>query len=397
MKISGIICEYNPFHNGHLHHIRETRKNGATHIVAVMSGNFVQRGDVAMMDKFTRAKVAASCGADLVLELPVPFALGAAEVFAKGAVSILANLGCVDELSFGSECGDIATLQKAVEASNECAARPELEELLKLGHSYPKALHILLRQNYGDGLSALFDTPNNVLAIEYLRAIGNLQNDMQPFTVKRLVAHDSTIIADDQTSASHVRMMLAANKKDYERLVPAATAQSIRNCAASGNIAKFINLERTLLYCLRTATPQQLLASPEVAQGLENKILASRNATSLDAMFDAIKSKRYTMARLRRIMLHILLGICREHIETAPPYARILALNERGSEILTAAKKAGSTIPCATSLAKLAECNDSAASMAELEAKATAIYGLALNKVAPADADYRAKIAMVKE
>ncbi len=397
MKISGIICEYNPFHNGHLHHIKETRKDGATHIVAVMSGNFVQRGDVAMTDKFTRAKVAASCGVDLVLELPVPYALGAAETFAKGAVSILENLSCVDEISFGSECGDVATLQKAVDASNECAARPELEELLKLGHSYPKALHILLRQNYGDALSALFDTPNNVLAIEYLRALGNLQSAIQPFTVKRLVAHDSSVIADDQTSASHVRKMLAENRKDYEKLVPAATAQSIRGCAASGNIARFINLERTLLYCLRTATPEQLLSSPEVAQGLENKILAARNETSLDAMFEAIKSKRYTMARLRRIMLHILIGIRREHIETAPPYARILALNERGSEILTAAKNAGSVMPCSTSLAKLAELNDASAAMAELEAKATAIYGLALNKVAPADADYRTKIAMVKE
>ncbi|MBE6847590.1 MAG: nucleotidyltransferase family protein [Oscillospiraceae bacterium] len=396
MKISGIICEYNPFHNGHLHHIRETRKNGATHIVAVMSGNFVQRGDVAIMDKFTRAKTAVTCGADLVLELPVPYALGAAEVFARGAVSLLDNLCCVSELSFGSECGDIPLLQKAMEASAECADKPELEELLRLGNSYPKALRILIRQNYGDAVSALFDTPNNVLAIEYLRAIDKLQASMQPFTVRRLVPHDAATITDDQTSASHVRRMLLDGKQDYEKLIPAATAQSIRSCAASGNIARFINLERVLLYRLRTATPEELLASPEVAHGLENKILAARNETSLDAMFAAIKSKRYTLSRLRRIMLHILLGIRKEHIATAPPYARILALNERGSEILTAAKQAGSKLPCSTSPAKLAELNDISCTIAELEAQATAVYGLALGKIAPADADYRAKIAISK-
>lgn len=396
MRISGIICEYNPFHNGHLHHIAQTRKHGATHIVAVMSGNFVQRGDVAILDKFERAKTAVRYGADLVVELPVAYALGAAEVFAKGAVSLLNALGCVQELSFGSECGDLTLLQEAVSASQDCANRPELEELLRLGNSYPKALRILVRQNYGDTLSALFDTANNVLAIEYLKAIAESGSALQPFTVKRFVPHDGDTVTDDQASASQIRQMLAQGSKVYEPLVPPLSAASIRQCAASGRIARFVNLERILLYHLRTASPETLTASPEVAHGLENKILSARNETSADAMLMAMKSKRYPMARLRRILLHTLIGIQTEHIETPPPYARILALNERGTEILNAAKEMGSSLPCGTSLAKLAETNDACRLFAELEAKATAVYGLAQEQIAPADADYRAKIGIIK-
>ena len=144
MKISGIICEYNPFHNGHLYHIEQTRKHGATHIVAIMSGNFVQRGDVALINKFERAKTAVRCGADLVIELPVAYCLSPAEVYARGAMYVLKGLGCVNELSFGSECGDLGLLSQAVKAAYLCAKKPELEELMRRGTSYPKALQILI-------------------------------------------------------------------------------------------------------------------------------------------------------------------------------------------------------------------------------------------------------------
>ena len=396
MKISGIICEYNPFHNGHLYHIEQTRKHGATHIVAIMSGNFVQRGDVAVINKFERAKAAVQCGADLVIELPVAYCLSAAEVYAKGAMYILKGLGCVDELSFGSECGDINLLTEAVKATYACARRPELDELMKRGNSYPKALQILIRQGYGDEIGMLFSSPNNVLAIEYLKAMITVKLKIEPFTVKRQEAHDAPVPVGNIASASLIRQMMDSRTADFDELVPEVSADALSACAATGMTARFENLERVLLYRLRTATAEELIHLPEVGQGLENKILSARNETSLESMLLAMKSKRYPMARLRRILLDMLIGIKPEDTDNPPPYGRILALNDRGRDILTAAKNAGTTLPYSTSLAKLAELDASCKACAELEARSTAVYGLALRSISPADADYKQMIGMIK-
>lgn len=396
MKISGIVCEYNPFHNGHLYHIEQTRRNGATHIVAIMSGNFVQRGDVAVINKFERAKTAVRCGCDLVIELPVAYCLSSAETYAKGAMYLLKGLGCVDELSFGSECGDLSLLTAAVKASYACAKKPELEDLMKLGNSYPKALQILIRQTYGDEIGQLFSHPNNTLAIEYLKAMVAVKLKIQPFTVKRNEAHDSMIPMGHIASASLIRQLMESQTDDYDELVPDYSSDVISACAATGMIARFEQLERILLYKLRTATPEEITHLPEVAQGLENKIYAARNETSLESMLLAIKSKRYPMARIRRILLDLLIGITTEDTETPPPYGRILALSERGRDILTAAKQAGTTLPYATSLSKLAELGGACKHCSDLEARATAVYGLAQRTISPADADYKAMIGMIK-
>ncbi len=396
MKISGIICEYNPFHNGHLYHIEQTRKNGATHIVALMSGNFVQRGDVAVLNKFERAKTAIRCGADLVIELPVAYCLSSAETYAKGAMYILKGLGCVDELSFGSECGDLSLLTSAVKASYACAKRPELEELMKLGNSYPKALQIVIRQTCGDEVGMLFSYPNNTLAIEYLKAMVAVKLKIQPFTVKRNEMHDGMNVTGKIGSASLIRQLMENRSDDFDDLVPEASAAAINSCAATGTVARFEKLERALLYKLRTTTAEEIASLPEVGQGLENKILAARNETSLESLLLAIKSKRYPMARIRRILLDLLIGIRPEDTQSPPPYGRILAISERGRDILTAAKNAGTTLPYGTSLSKLAELGPAQKACAELEARATSIYGLAQRRINPADADYKAMIGMVK-
>lgn len=396
MKISGIICEYNPFHNGHLYHIEQTRKHGATHIVAVMSGNFVQRGDVAVINKFERAKAAVLCGADLVIELPVAYCLSAAEVYAKGAMYLLKGLGCVEELSFGSECGDLALLTQAVKATYACAKNPALEDLLRRGSSYPKAMQILIRQTYGDELAAVFSSPNNVLAVEYLKAMIAVRLKIQPFTVKRNGAHDAHVPVGNIASASLIRQLMERQSEDFDELVPQVSADALSACASAGMTARFENLERPLLYRLRTATPEEIAGLPEVGQGLENKILSAARETSLESMLLTIKSKRYPMARLRRILLDLLIGIRPAHTEAPPPYGRILALNERGRDILTVAKKCGTTLPYATSLAKLADLGGDCKICADLEARATAVYGLAQRTIAPADADYKAMIGIVK-
>ena len=396
MKISGIICEYNPFHNGHLYHISETRKNGATHIVAVMSGNFVQRGDVAVINKFERAKAAVRCGVDLVIELPVAYCLSSAETYAKGAMYILKGLGCVDELSFGSECGDLSLLTAAVKASYACARKPELEDLMKLGNSYPKALQILVRQNYGDEIGMLFSQPNNTLAIEYLKAMIAVKLKIQPFTVKRNELHDAMMPSGKIASASLIRQLMESQTDDYDDLVPEDSSEAISACAAAGMVARFEHLERILLYKLRTASAEEISGLPEVGQGLENKILSARNETSLESMLLAMKSKRYTMARIRRILLDLLIGIQPKDTDAPPPYGRILALSERGRDILSAAKQAGTTLPYATSLAKLAELGGACKECSDLEARATAVYSLAQRTIQPADADYKQMIGLVK-
>ena len=396
MKISGIICEYNPFHNGHLYHLNETRKNGATHIVAVMSGNFVQRGDVAVINKFERAKAAVRCGVDLVIELPVAYCLSSAETYAKGAMYILKGLGCVDELSFGSECGDLSLLTAAVKASYACARMPELEDLMKLGNSYPKALQILVRQNYGDEIGRLFGQPNNTLAIEYLKAMIAVKLKIQPFTVKRNELHDAMMPTGKIASASLIRQLMESQTDDYDDLVPEDSSEAISACAAAGMVARFEHLERILLYKLRTASAEEISGLPEVGQGLENKILSARNETSLESMLLAMKSKRYTMARIRRILLDLLIGIQPKDTDAPPPYGRILALSERGRDILSAAKQAGTTLPYATSLAKLAELGGACKECSDLEARATAVYSLAQRTIQPADADYKQMIGLIK-
>lgn len=181
MKISGIICEYNPLHNGHLYHLEQVRRAGAG-IVAVMSGNFVQRGDAALLDKFTRARLAIEGGVDLVLELPVPYALAPAENFAMGGVALLTALGNVQEISFGSECGDIRLLSQAAEACRVCKTdyADVMDDFLRSGYSYPEVLSQMVGQLYGAETAAVLRHPNNTLAIAYLNAIHEMDSPCVP-------------------------------------------------------------------------------------------------------------------------------------------------------------------------------------------------------------------------
>lgn len=397
MKIAGIICEYNPFHNGHLYHIQQTRENGATHIVAVMSGNFVQRGDVAVLNKFERAKTAVACGVDLVIELPVAYSLAPAELYARCAVFLLRSLGCVQELSFGSESGDLNILSAAVKASVNCAKMPELKELLKSGESYPRAMRELVEKHYGDPIAPVFDGPNNLLAIEYLKALVFLGAKMEPFTVARKSAMHDVLEGNSgstMASASFIRQCMEDNG-DYDDFIPPQTVDSICSALRQGTIARLDNLERVLLYRLRTVTAEELLAIPEIGQGLEGRILAAKNANSLSELLRAIKTKRYPLARLRRILMCLLIGATRADVQQPPPYGRILAINERGCEILSAAK-GKSTLPFATSLSKLGEIGPEAKRCSELEGRASDVYGLASRTMFSADADWRAKVAVVK-
>ena len=397
MKVSGIICEYNPFHNGHLYHIRKTRENGATHIAAVMSGNFVQRGDTAIMDKLERARLAVRSGADLVIGLPVQYSLASAENFASGAVHLLDSLGAVDELSFGSECGDTRKLLKAMETVDLAALThaDEIKSIMEKGYTYPRALNSVVN-GYDPEAAAVIAEPNNTLAVEYLRALKRSGSAMEPFTVMReKAAHDGTEASDGFASASMLREMIE-NGESIDSFTTEEWAAAVRNAVKNGETASMSRLERVILYKLRTCSVEEIAQICDVGQGLEHRIYGARMAGSLDELLFTVKTKRYTMARIRRIMLALLIGITKTDMKQLPPYGRILAFNERGREILARAK-GSAVIPFGSSIAKLSQLGDTAERFAELEIRASDIYGLALDTVTSAQKDYRAKIMIDME
>lgn len=374
MKISGIICEYNPFHNGHLYHISETRKNGATHIAAVMSGNFVQRGEPAVLDKFTRAGLAVKCGADLVIELPVAQCLSSAEGFAVGAVSLLDSLGCVEEVSFGSECGDTEILRSAGKKVTESAVSEELFRLIKQGYTYPRALCSLLDRDTAEIISQ----PNNLLAAEYVRALEKMNSGMKPFTVKRRgTSHDGSETSGDLASASYIRQ----NPDSADRYMPEICRDAMKN-----GTADIKRLERLILYRIRTASPEEVNAVADAKAIAER--LTGNPAASVEELLESVKSKSCTMARVKRVIMSLILGINREDTVMPPPYIRILAFNKRGAEILGIAKRTA-RLPVDTSLARLGRLGGSAKRFAELEARAGDIYSLAREEITPAGDDYR--------
>lgn len=386
MKISGIICEYNPFHNGHAYHIGQTRENGATHIAAVMSGNFVQRGGTAVLDKFTRAGIAVKSGVDLVIELPVAYCLSPAEIFARGAVYLLDGLGCVDELSFGSECGDVQKIISAMNKADDVLQSETVKTLMDKGYTYPYAVSEALRKNDSESADIISE-PNNILAVEYIRALKYLKSDIKPFTVKRAGAfHDSQETSQEFASASYIREHISSAGK----FVPEICAEALES-----DTALLERLEKIILYRIRTATAEELADINDMTGGLLGRIYGN-NAESLDRLFQSVKTKCYTMARIKRVILSLLIGITKADTAVLPPYARVIALNEKGREILALTKKT-KKIPVGMSLAKLGRLNRDAARSAELESRAADIYALAFENIRAAGEDYRAKIVISQE
>ena len=389
MKITGIVCEYNPIHNGHLYHIEQTRKNGATHIIAVMSGNFVQRGETAVMDKFTRSALALKGGADLVIEIPVVYCLSSAEFYARGAVSIMNSLGCVDEISFGSECGDIDMLRTAAEAVRS-VDRELVTKKMKAGMTYPAALCDVLHEKYSD-ISAVAASPNNILAIEYLNALKLLESGIRPFTVCRYGAgHDSEYAEGSFASASYIRK----NVDEADRFIPEYVMSEYRRCLIDGKLSDMSRLERVILYRLRMADLKELQTVPDVGQGLEYRLMQSASEKTLDGLLERLKTKRYTMARLKRILLNLTIGITKDDLKILPPYARVLAFNERGREILSRCKE--SRIPVSTSLSRLSASGYEAERFAFLEGRASDVYGLSLEDAGSKEDDFRASVRITE-
>ncbi|MBQ8132793.1 MAG: nucleotidyltransferase [Clostridia bacterium] len=380
-KISAVICEYNPFHNGHEFMLRKMREDGATHIVACMSGNFTQRGEAAVFDKYTRAGAALSCGADLVMELPVSFACSWAERFAFGGVYLLDALGCVDEIAFGSECGDISKLKTAACAVNDDSMKTVLKQYLDKGMTFAAARQKAVEKIYGQELSEVLSSPNNILGIEYIKALQQIGSKIQPHTILRTgTAHDSTKINGTMTSAGHIRQMIT-EKKDYTAYIPETAAKLYSETEnlppKEGRMAK---LEGAMLYRLRTMNKKEFAELPEVGEGLENRIYeAVRKSTNLNELIDYIKTKRYTHARIRRIIMYASLGFKKNNLQPLPQYMKVLGLNDKGREILKAAKNTAK-LSLVMKYADVHSLSDSAKEMYDFESRCDDVYALSGEK-----------------
>ncbi|MCX7714268.1 MAG: nucleotidyltransferase [Clostridia bacterium] len=335
MNIAGIVSEYNPFHNGHQYQLNQVKKS-CDAIVCVMSGSFVQRGDIAIVDKWTRAKMALSGGADLVLELPVCYSLNTAEHFSYGAVYILNSLGIVNTLCFGSESGDIDSLTHAAETlDNET---PEISLKIKRyldeGLCYPSARERAFSSFIP---MEILSMPNNILGVEYIRALRALKSSIVPKTIKRYKTnHDENSTCGNFASASAIRDKIKQNE-DFQSFMPKPAYEIIKDEAVPYDITR---LDAAVSVLLRTINPNILKNINDVSEGLENRLIkAARQFDSFYAIAKGAKTKRYTLARIRRVILSALLGLTSNMGKFPPQYVKVLGMSQNGQKILSAAKK----------------------------------------------------------
>ena len=334
MKTVGIICEYNPFHLGHKKQFDIIRQTFGqeTAIVCLMSGNFVQRGAPAIVDKTRRAKAAVLCGADLVLELPVTYALSSAEGFAGGGVSILS--GFCDCLCFGAETADAEKLLSVAKSLLSEKFLTLLKKHLEQGISFPGAREAALTDMGHD--AALLRTPNNILAVEYCKAILAQNSSMQPMPILRQGSYHDEFPDMENPSATAVRTLMTGSK--WESYVPREAADCFRDATLHTLAAG----ERAMLARLRTMTEAEFEELPYGSEGLWRKLMhAARQEATVEAIASAAKSKRYTRTRLDRMLMCAYLGITAQDLHSPAPYTRVLAFNNRGREILRLARRSG--------------------------------------------------------
>ncbi len=374
----GIICEFNPFHNGHKYLIQKAKSLVNEPVVVVMSTSFTQRGEIAITDKFTRAKSALLGGADLVIELPVAYAVSNAEVFAKSGVKILSSFSRLTHLAFGCENSNIELLKQTADAHKNTAVQSLVAKEMQNGSYYPKAIESAVRAIYGDKTAEILATPNNVLAVEYLKA---LPSNISPLPIRREgVEHDSENTENGFASASYIREQLKQGKNIAE-FAPFEPAE----------LALPDNLETALLYKLRSMSVHQLADLPDVTEGLENRIYtAVHEYNSVNEILFAVKSKRYTLARLRRILICALLNITKEIQNTEPCYARVLGFTNDGAKILKSC-----TLPVITSVKKGLSLGGNTEKLLKTEIFATDVFSLAVNPPKKCGADFTTPIIKI--
>ncbi len=306
---AGVICEFNPFHNGHKFLLEKIKKEYADEIVCIMSGSFVQRGDIAIADKYLRTTSALRFGADVVIELPTPYALSSARIFADNGVRIAAQMNC-DILCFGAE-NSLEELIEVAEQLEKESVNDTIRSEMQSGQYYPKALSTALGAEHAE----IVNQPNNILALEYIKACRKY--GIRPVAIPRKgVGHNEDATRDGVASASKIRELIQ-NGEPYQLLTPMAITHM--SCIKS--------IEPAVLYRLKTITADELAKIADVSEGLENRIIeAAKQYNSLEEIYKAVKTKRYTMARIRRIVINAFLGVTSELQNTPVPYLRVLGI-----------------------------------------------------------------------
>ena len=370
-----IICEFNPFHNGHKYILEKARGLTGEPVLAIMSGSFTQRGEPALCSKFERAKAALQNGADLVVELPAVYAVASAQRFALGGVNIAKAFGA-GFLAFGCECDDLAVLQDAAGALKNPEVNEEIAILMKSGEYYPKAVEQAVRKICGGSVADVLTSPNNILAVEYLRALDG--SEIKPLPVRRVAtAHDSGETNGNFASASKIREMLRAGL-DSSEFMPSVPSE----------LTYSQSLERAILFKLRSMTADDFAGLPEVGEGLENRLLnAVKQYNSVEEIIAAVKTKRYTHARLRRIICCAMLGITEELQSKTAGYARVLGFTDDGAALLK-----NCACEVVTSVSKAMKHGGENALFLQKDVLATDLAALAYKQVKSCSADYLTKM-----
>lgn len=397
MRATGVVVEHNPFHNGHLYHIKESRKNtGADVVIAVMSGNFLQRGEPSLVDKWSRTKMAIQGGVDIVIELPYVFATAQASDFAKGSIALLEAAGCTD-FCFGSEQGSIEPFINTYDliTSQQESYQQSINKFMKTGMSYPKALneaYAHLIKGYDQSFVDL-SQPNNILGYHYIEAAYHLKAFIKPVTIQRIVSgyHDDVLPGQSIASATGIRKVIFNDQgvNDLTPLLPKASLQSIvewqTNIGSFGSWQQFYPYLRFQI--IRTSI-EQLASYAEVTEGIEYLLKeAAQKSNTFEHFMELVKSKRYTWTRIQRMLTHIYTGFTWDDLKQAssPTYIRLLGMTEKGQLYLNKHKK-NLSLPLVSRVGSVKD------SMLSQDIKATDLYTLGIQSLAfnqPIGRDYR--------
>mgnify|MGYP000119693921 FL=1 len=405
-RVLGIIAEYNPFHNGHMYHLQKAKEqSGAQYCICVMSGNFVQRGNTSIVNKWKKAEMALLNGVDLVIELPTIYGVASAEGFSLGAIKLLNNLKIVDAISFGTETSDFAALNNISSIVNEEPMKYKsiLNSELKKGLSFPKAREnaLMLYLNDNKRYDNILNTPNNILAIEYLKALKKIKSTIQPIPVKReKVYYNDNVIVDEFASATAIRKLLKNEEfSEIRKVVPKSTYQILEKETELGNVVLDLSrYEKEIIYNLRRMTVSEIAELPDVNEGLEHSLKNAANySNDITNLINIVKTKRYTVTRIQRILICALLGITKRDVGMAKktePYIRVLGFNEKGKELISRINKQNPKATVITSVKKFQDKNNNNKNskiykrLLDIDIFSTNVYTMACKSESLANLDY---------
>ena len=403
--VLGIIAEYNPFHNGHLYHLLKSKEEAkAKTVVAVIGGNFTQRGEPSLVDKWAKDEMALRNGVDLVLELPTLYSISSAENFADGAIKILNSLKVVDTVSFGAETED---LNKLNIIANTLQQEPKdykdfLSDYLKKGESFPKARELaLVKYLNDDEYSKIISSPNNILGIEYLKALKKYSSKITPICIKRKDAgHLTNEYKGEIANATTIRKFAFANRmKDVKTYTTPASFTILQDEMKNGHfVSGLAPFENIIIYKLRTMPIEEIAKLPDVSEVLEHLIKKAANScNTIDDFISIVRSKRYTETRIRRILLYSLLNVTKKDIDISKktvPYIRVLGFNENGKHLLSKISRINPRLHLITSVKKFENynINRNLKTILEKDILATNVYTLGYLNDSQATLDYTKKL-----